>query len=138
MSKPEVLEFGELVPSDETAEQVAVMAACGLSLIEIAKVLKCEPLALKRLYQSEFENGSAMATAKVGGALYARAVLGDTKAAMFWLECRAGWKRQPATPKEAPAEEAKGDVVRRILSALSVDQRQAVLDSALPPAGAAN
>jgi len=61
--------------------QEAICAILGISV----------PTLLKH-YRLELDNARDEANAAVGGALFTKAMLGDTTAMIFWLKTRARWK----------------------------------------------
>ena len=48
-----------------------------------------------------------MANAKVGGAMFEKAIGGDVQAQKYWLGCKAGWK-------ETSVSETTGDLTSRV------------------------
>lgn len=109
------------VPLKEKREQVERLAACGLDVAQIAYVLETDPLTVKEVYAAEIEHGAARVAASVGAALVDRALAGDTNAARFFLQARAGWvpatKVQHTGKGDGPIEvEEKRGLVEAILS----------------------
>jgi len=73
---------------------VTAMAAHGLAQEEIAAVMECCPVTLRRRYRTDLDRGMTLANAKVARNLFEIATgkgPGCTKAAIFWLACRAQW-----------------------------------------------
>jgi hypothetical protein len=135
VKQPQILEVKPHTVTEDTRDEVAGMSAHGLSPTEIAAILKVDPRELKVLYQDELAHGLALATAKVGGTLYKKAKLGDTKAAIFWLQARAGWRtgaQAPTSPSPEPGQ-TKTDVVGRILGMLTPAQLVQAVAADTPP-----
>jgi hypothetical protein len=84
-------------PSKEQRLLVRSLAACGIRQDEIArKVGVRSEKTLRKHFREELDNGATDANYSVAQSLYKEAIGGDTKAAMFWLRIRAGWKDRPA------------------------------------------
>tara|TARA_R100001377_G_scaffold40409_1_gene22576 strand:- start:4300 stop:4656 length:357 start_codon:yes stop_codon:yes gene_type:complete len=78
--------------TDEEAEAVSMMAAVGISQENIAKVIGVDIKTLTKYYREEIDTAWIKANAKVGGAMYNKAIGGDVQAQKYWMGCRAGWK----------------------------------------------
>ena len=76
---------------------VEAMSAYGIPQDDIALVIQVDRNTLAKHYRQELDQASAKANAKVAERLYSRAIDGDVKAMMFWLERRGGdaWKHKP-------------------------------------------
>ena len=76
---------------------VKAMASYGIPHTDIAPVVGIERKALERHYSEELATATAEANTKVATRLFDRAMEGDVKAMMFWLERRGGdaWKHKP-------------------------------------------
>jgi len=84
----------KLNPTDEQRLLVKKLAAAGTPHEEIALMVKIRsPKTLRKHFREELDRGAAEANAKVAGALFNKAMSGDTNAQKFWLQCRAGWGR---------------------------------------------
>lgn len=85
-------------PTEKDRSMVRAMIGFGIQDYEIARVLGISAPTLRKYYADELAVGHIEMNAKVANSLYKRAT-GDgpdaVKAAMFWLECRAGWRRSP-------------------------------------------
>ena len=73
------------------------MASYGIPHADISSVIGLERKALERHYETELANATAEANTKVATRLFDRAMDGDVKAMMFWLERRGGdaWRNKP-------------------------------------------
>ena len=78
--------------TDEEAEVVRMMAAVGISQENIAKVIGIDIKTMTKYYREELDTAWIKANAKVGGAMYNKAIGGDVQAQKYWMGCRAGWK----------------------------------------------
>jgi hypothetical protein len=79
-------------PDIKTRKSVEMMSAVGIRQDEIAACLRLAPNTLTRYYRDELDNAANKANAKVAGALFNKAVNGDTTAMIFWLKTRMQWK----------------------------------------------
>tara|TARA_R110000772_G_scaffold138529_1_gene247491 strand:- start:48 stop:419 length:372 start_codon:yes stop_codon:yes gene_type:complete len=84
-------------PTTEQRTIVKAMASYGIPHADIAPVVGIERKALERHYSEELATATAEANTKVATRLFDRAMEGDVKAMMFWLERRGGdaWKHKP-------------------------------------------
>ena len=73
-------------------QMVTQMSAVGVPQEDIATILGITEKTLRARYRVELDTAAAKANAAVGGALYNKAVGGDTTAMIFWMKTRAGWK----------------------------------------------
>lgn len=89
--------------TDEEAAAVSMMAAVGISQENIAKVIGIDVKTMTKYYREEIDTAWIKANAKVGGAMYNKAISGDVQAQKYWMGCRAGWK-------ETASLEVEGDV----------------------------
>ena len=79
-------------PTANTISRVEGMAAIGIAQEDIAKVIGIDPKTLRKHYRAVLDTAMIKADAAVGGALYKKAVNGDTTAQIFWAKTRMGWK----------------------------------------------
>jgi hypothetical protein len=92
--------------TDEVREQVRTLAARGVRQEDIAGAIGCrDAKTLRKHFRDELDRGTGEANAKVAGALYEKAVGGDTIAQIFWMKTRAGW-REKVPEKPIPVQEA--------------------------------
>lgn len=84
-------------PTTEHRRMVEAMSAYGIPHDDISAVVGIDRNTLAKYYRQELDQASAKANAKVAERLYYRAINGDVKAMMFWLERRGGdaWKNKP-------------------------------------------
>lgn len=85
----------KLVPTPEQRKTVEGMAAVGMREDDIAKVIGCSPVSLRKHYREELDTGHIKATAKVAAALYNKALGNGNQsvtACIFWMKTRAGWR----------------------------------------------
>jgi hypothetical protein len=80
------------VPTDATRQTVALHATVGTRQEVIAEILGISTDSLQRHYRSELDTSREKANAAVGGALYKKAMSGDTASMIFWLKTRARWR----------------------------------------------
>lgn len=80
------------VPTDATRQTVSLHATVGTRQEVIAEILGISVDSLQRHYRSELDTSREKANASVGGALYKKAISGDTASMIFWLKTRARWR----------------------------------------------
>ena len=80
------------VPDNNTRSRVESMCAIGIPQEDIAKVIGIDPKTLRKHYRSELDTAMIKADSAIGGALYKKAINGDTSALIFWAKTRMGWK----------------------------------------------
>ena len=87
----------KLKPTDEQRKRVKTLVAVGTPQEVIARQVGIRSAkTLRKHFRKELGCGAAEANASVAGALYAKAMGGDTAAQKFWLMCRSGWRPRPA------------------------------------------
>jgi hypothetical protein len=79
-------------PTEAMRKTVSLHATVGSRQETIAEVLGISVDSLQRHYRSELDTSREKANASVGGALYNKAMGGDTTAMIFWLKTRARWR----------------------------------------------
>lgn len=79
-------------PDDKTRAQVKTMAAMGIPVVDIGKVVSCSPPTLRKYFMHELEVGQIEATAMVAQSLYKQATKGHVTACIFFLKCKGGWR----------------------------------------------
>ena len=84
-------------PTEQNKKIVETMAVAGIPLDTIASIIEVNPKTLKKHYVKELSYGLAKANTQIAKGLYEKAMQGDVKAMMFWLERRGGevWKANP-------------------------------------------
>jgi hypothetical protein len=79
-------------PTDAQRQTVALHATVGTRQEIIAEILGISVDSLQRHYRSELDTSREKANASVGGALFKKAMSGDTASMIFWMKTRARWK----------------------------------------------
>jgi hypothetical protein len=92
----------KLNPSEEQRKRVKSLSAVGIPQEEIARQIGIRsPKTLRKHFRHELDRGAMEANASVAGALYNKAIAGDTAAMKFWLLCRGGWRPGPSFESRA-------------------------------------
>ena len=81
-------------PTKATRDTVQMHALVGTPQEVIADVLNIDPKTLRKYYRNELDLAKAKANAKIGGALFNKAIAGDTTAMIFWMKTQAGWRER--------------------------------------------
>lgn len=95
MSKPKTGKNPGLpkhVPTDATRQTVQLHAMVGTRQEVIAEILGISQDTLARHYRAELDTSRDKANATIGGALYKKALSGDTASMIFWMKTRARWR----------------------------------------------
>jgi hypothetical protein len=79
-------------PTEATRQTVSLHATVGTRQEVIAEILGISVDSLQRHYRSELDTSREKANASVGGALFKKAMAGDTASMIFWLKTRAKWR----------------------------------------------
>jgi hypothetical protein len=79
-------------PTDATRQTVSLHATVGTRQEVIAEILGISVDSLQRHYRSELDTSREKANASVGGALFKKAMSGDTASMIFWMKTRARWR----------------------------------------------
>jgi len=79
-------------PTEATRQTVSLHATVGTKQDVIAEILGISVDSLQRHYRAEIDTSRERANASVGGALFKKAMGGDTTAMIFWLKTRARWR----------------------------------------------
>ena len=99
-------------PTDAMRQTVSLHATVGTRQEVIAEILGISVDSLQRHYRSELDTSREKANANVGGALYKKAMSGDTASMIFWLKTRARWREtldlsnEDGSLQRAPTQEA--------------------------------
>ena len=76
-------------------EQVRSLAARGVRQEDIAAIIGCrDAKTVRKYFRDQLDSGMADANAKVAGALFDKAIGGDTAAQIFWMKARAHWREK--------------------------------------------
>jgi len=94
--------------TEDIRKKVRSLAARGVRHEDIAEILDCDAKTLRKHFREELDRGMAEANSNVTGALYEKAVSGDTIAQMFWVKARLGW-REKDPEKPIPASQGPAD-----------------------------
>ena len=81
-------------PTKATRDTVRLHAIVGTRHEMIAQVLQVDVKTLYKYYRRELDTARDLANAQVGGALFNKALAGDTTAQIFWMKTRARWKEE--------------------------------------------
>jgi hypothetical protein len=79
-------------PTEETREKVTSHARVGTPHEMIGRILGIDPKTLRKWYRDELDVSHSEANATIGGALFTKALNGDTSAQIFWMKTRAGFR----------------------------------------------
>lgn len=79
-------------PTGPQKQLVQLHAAIGTPQEEIARVIGIDKKTLTKHYRDELDTGMTQANARIGKALFDKAVGGDTVALIWWTKTRMGWK----------------------------------------------
>ena len=83
-------------PTKALRDTVRLHAIVGTRHEMIAQVLQIDVKTLYKYYRRELDTARDLANAQVGGALFNKALAGDTTAQIFWMKTRARWKEELA------------------------------------------
>ena len=95
--------------TDALREQVRSLAARGVRHEDIAAIIGCDAKTLRKRLRDELDRGMAEANANVTGALFDKAMGGDTVAQIFWLKTRAHWRERKEPEEQIPGTDAKSN-----------------------------
>jgi hypothetical protein len=79
-------------PTTAQRQLVQLHAAIGTPQVEIAREIGIDKKTLAKHYRDELDTGMTKANARIGKALFDKAVNGDTTALIWWTKTRMGWK----------------------------------------------
>lgn len=101
------------VATDAMREQVRSLAARGVRQDDVAAIVDCDAKTARKYFREELDRGMAEANANVAGALYEKAMGGDTVAQIFWMKARAHWReKEPEKPiSSSDAEQISHNVI---------------------------
>jgi hypothetical protein len=80
------------VPTKATRQMVKEFARVQTKQDIIADIIGIDPKTLRKHYREELDQEHYKAIKAIGGALYNKAMSGDTAAMIFWLKTQACWK----------------------------------------------
>ena len=81
-------------PTRQEREAVNLMTAVGITQIDVARVTRngIDVKTLRKHFREEIDTAAIKANARIGGAMFNKALNGDVSAMKYWLGARAGWK----------------------------------------------
>ena len=79
-------------PTDAMRQTVQLHTTVGTRQEVIADILGIDEKTLRKYYREDLDQSKSKANAKIGGALYNKALGGDTAAQIFWMKTQAGWR----------------------------------------------
>ena len=84
------------VPTDEERKHVRDMVAVGITIEQIAAVIRdgIDTATLAKHFKKEIRESKIKANTRVGGVLYQKALDGDTAAAIFWAKTQMRWSEK--------------------------------------------
>jgi len=89
-------------PIEMTRRQVKIMAAHGVSEVNIAEAIGISAPTLRKYYRDQLNLGFAVANFRIARSLFRAATRDGPQslaACIFWLRCRAGWQEGTDTPE---------------------------------------
>lgn len=89
-------------PTKAERQLVELHVTIGTPQDVIADLLGINKTTLIKYYRKELDQANHKANAQVGGALFKKAVGGDTTAMIFWMKTRARWKETQAHEHTSP------------------------------------
>jgi hypothetical protein len=99
------------MPTEQLRKTVETMAAHGIPVADIARVVNVQLMTLYKYYRDEIDTGHVKANSMVAQSLYQKALgngNGAVAACIFWLKCRAGWNEYAAAvPPVGKKEQAQ-------------------------------
>lgn len=81
-------------PTEETRDKISRYAAVGIPHDDISKIIGIDKKTMYKYYRDELDTAAAKANAAVGGALYNKAINGDTAAQIWWTKARLRWSEK--------------------------------------------
>ena len=89
-------------PTGEQRRLVKSLAAYGTRQEAIAEVVGVTAKTLRKHFRKELDRGATEANTQVAQTMFRMATSGKSAAStIFWLKCRAGWRQNAATGREA-------------------------------------
>lgn len=81
-------------PNKKDRATVTQMCAVGIPHKMICKLVRdgIDDKTLRKHFKKELDTAKAKANASIGGALYKKAMAGDTASLIFWAKTQMGWK----------------------------------------------
>ena len=110
-------------PTKATRDTVRLHAIVGTRHEMIAQVLQVDVKTLYKYYRRELDTARALANAHVGGALFNKALAGDTTAQIFWMKTRARWKEEQIIEHTGPGGSALTPAVIQLVGPADDDSQ---------------
>tara|TARA_R110000765_G_scaffold79997_5_gene157150 strand:- start:9776 stop:10123 length:348 start_codon:yes stop_codon:yes gene_type:complete len=81
-------------PTAAEREYVEQMSSIGLPQSNMARVIRggIDEKTLRKYFREELDTAATKASVSIGGALFQKAMAGDTTAMIWWSKTRMGWK----------------------------------------------
>jgi hypothetical protein len=102
-------------PTQAQRQLVQLHATIGTRQDIIADILGIDKKTLTKHYREELDQAMARANASVGGALFNKALKGDTTAMIFWMKTRAGWREKNEIDHTSSDGSMTPQVVERVI-----------------------
>lgn len=110
-------------PTKATRDTVRLHAIVGTRHEMIAQVLQVDVKTLYKYYRRELDTARDLANAQVGGALFNKALAGDTTAQIFWMKTRARWKEEQIIEHTGPGGSALTPTVIQLVGPADDDSQ---------------
>ena len=110
-------------PTKATRDTVRLHAIVGTRHEMIAQVLQVDVKTLYKYYRRELDTARDLANAQVGGALFNKALAGDTTAQIFWMKTRARWKEEQIIEHTGPGGSALTPAVIQLVGPVDDDSQ---------------
>lgn len=110
-------------PTKATRDTVRLHAIVGTRHEMIAQVLQVDVKTLYKYYRRELDTARDLANAQVGGALFNKALAGDTTAQIFWMKTRARWKEEQIIEHTGPGGSALTPAVIQLVGPTDDDSQ---------------
>lgn len=111
-------------PSNDSRNKVEAMSAIGIPQEDIARVIGICVDTLAKHYREELDTATTKANTQIGGALFKKALSGDTASLIFWMKTRAGWKETSVQQIGGPNGEPLTAILRTVIDPKSNDNPQ--------------
>lgn len=84
----------EFEPTADERKMVEQMCAVGIAQESISLLVRdgIDVKTLRKHFRQELDTSKIKANAQIGGALFNKAIAGDTTAMIFWCKTQMGWK----------------------------------------------
>lgn len=103
-------------PTKASKQLVELHVTIGTPQDVIADLLEINKTTLIKHYRRELDLANHKANAQVGGALFNKAIKGDTAAMIFWMKTRAKWREKEE--EQASKEDKLLDTISELIDKL--------------------